>query len=97
MRVNRGSIGRLIGVHVSSIVKWGYQDNLKFFFFFYENILSLMLACKMLLTQNVISWIFKVLFFLDFQSQYKGTNTSSLMAREIPEIFVLVIMIYFKC
>ena len=33
MSVNRGSIGELIGVHVSSIVKWGYQDNLKPAFF----------------------------------------------------------------
>ena len=29
MRVNSGSIGGLIGVHVSSIVKLGYQDNFK--------------------------------------------------------------------
>ena len=32
-------IGGVIGVHVSSIVKWGYQDNFKpVFFFFYEKI-----------------------------------------------------------
>ena len=37
--VNRGSIGGLIGVHVSSIVKWGHQDNFKTdFFFFYEKV-----------------------------------------------------------
>ena len=40
MRVNRGSIGGLIGVHVSSIVKWGYQDNLKPVYFFYEKVLN---------------------------------------------------------
>ena len=34
MHVNRGSIGELIGVHISSIVKWGYQDNFKSVFFF---------------------------------------------------------------
>ena len=33
MHVNRGSIGELIGVHISSIVKWGYQDNFKSVFF----------------------------------------------------------------
>ena len=38
MSVNRGSIGGLIGVHVSSIVKWGYQDNLKPVYFLYEKI-----------------------------------------------------------
>ena len=38
MRVNRGSIGGLIGVHVSSIVKWSYQDNLKPVYFLYEKI-----------------------------------------------------------
>ena len=37
MRVNRGSIGGLIGVHVGSMVKWGYQDNFKPVFF-YEKI-----------------------------------------------------------
>ena len=26
MHINSGSIGDLIGLHVSSIVKWGYQD-----------------------------------------------------------------------
>ena len=35
---NKFSIGRLIGVHVSSIVKWGYQDNFKPVYFFYEKI-----------------------------------------------------------
>ena len=34
MHVNRGSIGGLIWVHVSSIVKWGYQDNFKPVYFF---------------------------------------------------------------
>ena len=38
MHVNRGSIGGLIWVHVSSIVKWGYQDNFKPVYFFYEKI-----------------------------------------------------------
>ena len=38
MRTNKPSIGGLIGVHVSSIVKWGYQDNFKPAFLFYENI-----------------------------------------------------------
>ena len=33
--VNSGSIGGLIEVHVSSIVKWGYQDNFKTDFFFF--------------------------------------------------------------
>ena len=33
MHINRGSIGGLIGVHVSSIVKWGCQDNFKPDFF----------------------------------------------------------------
>ena len=37
MRVNRGSIGGLIGVHVS-IVKWSFQDNFKPVYFFYEKI-----------------------------------------------------------
>ena len=36
MCVNRSSIGGLIGVHVSSIVYWGYQDNFKPAYFFYE-------------------------------------------------------------
>ena len=34
-RVNRGLIGGVIGVHVSSIVKWGYQDNFKPVYFFF--------------------------------------------------------------
>ena len=41
MRTNKFSIGKLRGVHVSSMVKWGYQDNCKpasIFFFFYEKI-----------------------------------------------------------
>ena len=38
MRVNRGSIGGLIGVHVSSVVKWIYQDNFKPICFFYKKI-----------------------------------------------------------
>ena len=39
MRINRGSIGRLIGVHVSSIVKWDYQHNFKpVYFFSYKKI-----------------------------------------------------------
>ena len=39
MRTNKFSIGRLRGVHVSSIVKWGYQDNFKTnYFFFYGKI-----------------------------------------------------------
>ena len=29
MHINGGWIGGLIGVHVSSIIKWGYQDNFK--------------------------------------------------------------------
>ena len=36
MRVDRGLIGGLIGVHVSSIVKLGYEDNFKPVYFFYE-------------------------------------------------------------
>ena len=40
MRVNRGSIGGLIGVHVSTIVKWGYQDNFKPAYCFYEKVLN---------------------------------------------------------
>ena len=40
MRVNRGSIGGLIEVHISSLVKWGYQDNFKpVCLFFCEKIL----------------------------------------------------------
>ena len=35
---NKFSIGRLIGVHVSSIVKWGYQDSFKPVYFFYGKI-----------------------------------------------------------
>ena len=31
---NKSSIGGLIEVHVSSIVKWSYQDNFKPVFFF---------------------------------------------------------------
>ena len=42
MCTNKFSIGGLIGVHVSSIVKWFYQDNFKsvylFIFLFYEKI-----------------------------------------------------------
>ena len=38
MRVNRDLIGKLIGVHVSSIAKCGYQDNFKAVYFFYEKI-----------------------------------------------------------
>ena len=38
MRVNRGSIGGLIGVHVSSVVKSIYQDNFKPICFFYKKI-----------------------------------------------------------
>ena len=38
MHINRSSIGGLIGVHVSSIVKWGYQDNFKPVYFFYKKI-----------------------------------------------------------
>ena len=40
MRTNKYWIGGLIGVHVSSLVKWGYQDNYKPVYFFYENVLS---------------------------------------------------------
>ena len=36
MRINAGSIGGLIGVLISSIAKWGYQDNFKPVYFFYE-------------------------------------------------------------
>ena len=40
--VNRGLIDGVIGIHVRSIVKWGYQDNFKpvylFIYFFYEKI-----------------------------------------------------------
>ena len=39
MHINRSSIGGLIGEHVSSIVKWGYQDNFKPVYFFYGKIL----------------------------------------------------------
>ena len=40
MRANKFSIGGLRGVHVSSIVNWGYEDNFKpVYFFFYEKIL----------------------------------------------------------
>ena len=41
MRANKFSIGGLRGVHVSSIVNWGYEDNFKpvYLFFFYEKIL----------------------------------------------------------
>ena len=40
VHVNRGSMGGLIRVHVSSIVKGGYQDNFKpvYYSFFYEKI-----------------------------------------------------------
>ena len=41
MRTNKFSIGGLIGVHISSIVYWGYQDNFKpvyLFIFFNEKI-----------------------------------------------------------
>ena len=38
MRVNRGSIGGLIGVHASSRVKRGYQDSFKPAYFFYKKI-----------------------------------------------------------
>ena len=34
VRVNRGFIGWLIEVHVSSIVNWGYRDNFKSVYFF---------------------------------------------------------------
>ena len=32
MCTNKFSIGGLIGVHVSSIVKWGYRDDFKLLF-----------------------------------------------------------------
>ena len=38
MCTNKFLIGVLIGIHVSSIVKWGYQDNFKPVYFFYEKI-----------------------------------------------------------
>ena len=44
MCANKFLIGGLIGVHVSSIVKWGYQDNPKPVFF-YEKI-SHIQKCK---------------------------------------------------
>ena len=53
---------------------------------------SLMLACRMLLTKNFTSWIFKILLIL----QNKGTITSSTMSRKIPEISALVVIIYLK-
>ena len=40
MRVNRGSIGGLMGVHVSSILKLDYQDNFKPVFVFYKKVLN---------------------------------------------------------
>ena len=40
MRINRGSIGGLRGVRVSSIVKLGYQDNFKPVFVFYIKVLN---------------------------------------------------------
>ena len=39
MFTNKLSRGGLIGVHISSIVKWGYQDNFKLVYFLYEKIL----------------------------------------------------------
>ena len=36
MRIKRGLIGALIGVHGISNVKWGYKDNFKLVYFFYE-------------------------------------------------------------
>ena len=38
MCTNKFLIGVLIGIHVSSIVKWGYQDNFKPVYFFYKKI-----------------------------------------------------------
>ena len=46
MRVDRGLIGGLIGVHVSSIVKLGYEDNFKPVYFFYEKISRAQKALK---------------------------------------------------
>ena len=40
MRINGGSTGGLKGVHVSSIVKLGYQDNFKPVFVFYKKVLN---------------------------------------------------------
>ena len=39
MRANKFSIGGLRGVHVSSIVNWGYEDNFKpvYLFFLRKN------------------------------------------------------------
>ena len=38
MHINRGSIGALIGVYGISIAKWGYKDNFKLVYFFYEKL-----------------------------------------------------------
>ena len=47
MHINRSSIGGLIGEHVSSIVKWGYQDNFKpVYLFSYEKISPAQKALK---------------------------------------------------
>ena len=51
MHINRGSIDGLIGVHVRSILKWGYQDNFKtdyyyIYIFFYENVSRVQKAPK---------------------------------------------------
>ena len=40
MRINAGSIGGLIGVLISSIAKWGYQDNFKPVYFFFTKKIS---------------------------------------------------------
>ena len=39
MRINKNLIGRLTGVHVSSIVDEGIKATLNLFIFFYEKIL----------------------------------------------------------
>ena len=47
MCTNKFLIGVLIGIHVSSIVKWGYQDNFKpVYLFSYEKISPAQKALK---------------------------------------------------
>ena len=67
MHTNKFLIGRLIGVHLSSIVKWGYLDNFKPVYFFNKKISHAqkhvtprsLYACEKLL-----SLLFSVILFL---------------------------------
>ena len=40
MRTNKFLIGRLIGVHANSLVYWGYQDNFKPVYYFFDEKIS---------------------------------------------------------